>query len=90
MYNSKNARSMRGGFSTLDTVKNPLKYRGVDMNRTGRLVSFKVAVLLTAVMIASCGGGSSGSGGNDSTVAAVLKWRSKQLPPVLTQCQVTP
>ena len=35
------------------------------MNRTSRLVSFKVAVLLTAVMIASCGGGSSGSGGND-------------------------
>ena len=36
------------------------------MNRTGRLVSFKVAVLLIAVMIASCGGGSSGSGGDGS------------------------
>ena len=82
MYNSKNARSMRGGFSTLDTVKNPLKYRGVDMNRTGRLVSFKVAVLLTAVMIASCGGGSSGSGGNDLSGDGSNGGQSN--PPVLT------
>ena len=82
MYNSKNARSMRGGFSTLDTVKKPLKYRGVDMNRTGRLVSFKVAVLLTAVMIASCGGGSSGSGGNDLSGDGSNGGQSN--PPVLT------
>ena len=47
------------------------------MNRTGRLVSFKVAVLLTAVMIASCGGGSSGSGGDGSN-------GGQSNPPVLT------
>ena len=52
------------------------------MNRTGRLVSFKVAVLLTAVMIASCGGGSSGSGGNDLSGDGSNGGQSN--PPVLT------
>ena len=52
------------------------------MNRTGRLVSFKVAVLLTAVMIASCGGGSSGSGGNDLSGDGLNGGQSN--PPVLT------
>ena len=52
------------------------------MNRTGRLVSFKVAVLLTAVMIASCGGGSSGSGGNDPIGDGSNGGQSN--PPVLT------
>ena len=52
------------------------------MNRTGRLVSFKVAVLLTAVMIASCGGGSSGSGGNDPSGDGSNGGQSN--PPVLT------
>ena len=52
------------------------------MNRTGRLVSFKVAVLLTAVMIASCGGGSGGSGGND--LSGDGSNGSQSNPPVLT------
>ena len=52
------------------------------MNRTSRLVSFKVAVLLTAVMIASCGGGSSGSGGNDLSGDGSNGGQSN--PPVLT------
>ena len=52
------------------------------MNRTGRLVSFKVAALLTAVMIASCGGGSSGSGGNDLSGDGSNGGQSN--PPVLT------
>ena len=52
------------------------------MNRTGRLVSFKVAVLLIAVMIASCGGGSSGSGGNDLSGDGSNGGQSN--PPVLT------
>ena len=52
------------------------------MNRTGRLVSFKVAVLLTAVMIASCGGGSSGSSGNDLSGDGSNGGQSN--PPVLT------
>ena len=52
------------------------------MNRTGRLVSFKVAALLTAVMIASCGGGSSGSSGNDLSGDGSNGGQSN--PPVLT------
>ena len=52
------------------------------MNRTGRLVSFKVAALLTAVMIASCGGGSSGSSGNDLSGDGSNGGQSD--PPVLT------